>query len=202
MHFEVFTHDTWLLPRFWPAQKNKLNKQVPGQPSRHLTADTRRWRGFTFALFSETIILLSFSLFFCTFSRKCQCHHPLPDPFSLCFITPGAPGCCSCRCVAMETETHFWWRWVFRQFIFWQLSVFRPSSAPFGCHWVMWAMTSSGVVVMNLPLLPTSADVCVSLCDSLSVLRCWAVTVRPFSWNREPLWEPWRSKTGDQLTHF
>lgn len=118
--------------------------------------------------------LFSLSLTF-SFCRECRWHHLLPAPFSRCFITPGAPGCRSCRCVAMETETHFWSRWVFRRFLFWQLSVFRPSSAPVGFHWVIWAVTSSGVVVMNLPptplLHPCAAECvfCVCVCTLVTV---------------------------------
>lgn len=122
--------------------------------------------------------LFSLSLTF-SFCRECQWHHLLPAPFSHCFITPGAPGCRSCRCVAMETETHFWSRWVFWRFLFWQLSVFRPSSAPVGFHWVIWAVTSSGVVVMNLPPTPLPAPP--SLCSRVCLRVCTLVTVFLYS---------------------
>lgn len=134
--------------------------------------------------------------------RACRCGHPHFTPFSRCFITPAAPGCCDCLCVAMETETHFWSRWVFRRFLSWQLFLFRPSQGPVGCHWRMWAMTTSGVVVMNLP--PTSSSFppvsfeweCVSVLPdthfadiSPLVLRYWAVSLCPTHWSREHLWE-------------
>lgn len=122
--------------------------------------------------------LFSLSLTF-SFCRECRWHHLLPAPFSHCFITPGAPGCRSCRCVAMETETHFWSRWVFWRFLFWQLSVFRPSSAPVGFHWVIWAVTSSGVVVMNLPPTPLPAPP--SLCSRVCLRVCTLVTVFLYS---------------------
>lgn len=122
--------------------------------------------------------LFSLSLTF-SFCRECRWHHLLPAPFSHCFITPGAPGCHSCRCVAMETETHFWSRWVFWRFLFWQLSVFRPSLAPVGFHWVIWAVTSSGVVVMNLPPTPLPAPP--SLCSRVCLRVCTLVTVFLYS---------------------
>ena len=59
-------------------------------------------------------------------------------------------------------ETHFCARWVFRHFLFWQLFLSRPSLAPVGCRWVMWALTSSGVVVMNLP--PPPPFLCIWAC--------------------------------------
>lgn len=104
------------------------------------------------------VLLLLFTPHPCC--RACHHHYLLSAPFSLCFITPGPPGCSSCWRVAMETETHFWSWWVFQRFISWQL--LRCSvhlQAPCRPHvWVMWAMTSSGLVVMNVPPLHESAS--------------------------------------------
>lgn len=150
------------------ANGRTSRNSFPGQPLCHSTTHAHSSTSFILALFLKIFVLFSLLLF--SFCRECQRHHLLPAPFSLCFITPGAPGCCICRCVAMETETHFWSRWVFRRFFFfWQLSVFGPSWTPIGCHWVMWPMTSSGVVVMNLPppplSLPVQLSMCVHVCD-------------------------------------
>lgn len=95
-------------------------------------------------------------------------------------------------------------------FFFWQLSVFGPSWTPIGCHWVMWPVTSSGVVVMNLlpsPLPFMCWWICVSvhMCETgnyLSVLRYWAISVCLHGWSREHLWESWGYQTGNEFIHF
>lgn len=148
-------------------------------------------------------------LIFFPFFRKCHCDHPLFASVALCFITFGAPGCCNCQCVAMETETHFWSRWVFWRFLFWQFSLLCSSMAL--VSWMRWAVTSSGVIVMNLPPPPA---VCVCIWENelksgaepitihLSVLRCWTVSLCPVSWSRKHLWESRRHPTSGKLEYF
>lgn len=89
-----------------------------------------------------------------------------------------------------------------RVFFFWQLSVFRPSSArllPLSDvgRDILWGCCNE-----SPPPLP-SPCVCVTvLLNYLFVLRYWAVSVCPFGWSREHLWESWGYQTGDEFKHL